>query len=248
MHKILSKKALFLALIFTVITNVYVQASYLENEVSPEYEIIHPELEQPEYEVSNDEEEKAEVEVNQHFSNLSIPVDLNSRIVVSNENELRGILNGINSLSMNNTSIIATVYVYDSFTLSNTIDIPSNMNVIFIGAGVGTTPVSITSDVTGRHFNVQGTLTLQNITLTRNNVGSTASSGGVQVNGGTLNLNEGANIVGNLNNNGGGVHVAVNGLLNVYSNAFIVDNTATRAGNAIYSLGITIINGGTITN
>jgi len=106
-----------------------------------------------------------------------------------------------------------------------------------------------------RHFEVYGSLTIYNVTLTRRNPGNNAFSGGVSVNGGRLMMAENGIITGNRAVNGGGVFLGNGGRLYLGDGSGLTGNTATNGGgvfvgpDSVLSLdGTTTLSGNTATN
>ena len=127
---------------------------------------------------------------------------------------------------------------------SSNIEIPSNKTITITSNSSG--KYTITKIGTSRHFIVNGSLTLTNITLD-----GSLSNGGLQVNnGGTLTLKTNSTIQNCYNQtSGGGVEVWTTGKLNMTDTASISSNKSGYIGGGVHNLGIFNISGtASITN
>lgn len=136
--------------------------------------------------------------------------------------------------------------IWSAGTVATTIHIPQNLTVNYdpitvpFGANITitTTPgnptITLLQLSTERHFIVEGTLTLVNITLSGAGLApqefTLTSNGGVEVDGGTLIMNSNSTIRDNIYSAGGGVEVWNAGSLIMNPGSLITNNRASIAG------------------
>ena len=134
-----------------------------------------------------------------------------------------------------NDSAITEIFITASFSINSlALNIPAGRNIRIVSdSSVPGAPFTLTqTQVNARHFTVDGTLILEDITL----YGGTGTSfrGGIQVNdNGRLYLQNGGRIIDNRAANGGGVNIAGGGLFTM-NGGEISGNTTNGSGGGVY--------------